>query len=128
MVIGEESAVAFEEAEQPGHQLEVGGHVGIVSVELEMAELQVDDVLDVAASGVEFAIDFRRFGGFGGERVGPPSRRCGNARRRDEEEAHGKRKHGTKERARQRGPEHKLQTRRAPMSQRHTDSSCDVWA
>jgi len=48
-------AIVADEVEQMWHLLQVGGHVGVVALQVGVVELNVDDVLNPAVSGVELA-------------------------------------------------------------------------
>src|SRR5262249_21516336 len=53
-VVGDR-AVALQEAQQVGHLLQVGGHVRVVTREVRVVELDVDDVLDRALRRLQLA-------------------------------------------------------------------------
>jgi len=65
VVVGEQGAVVADEVEQARHLLEIGGDVRVVAAEMRVVELDVDDVLDVAARRLELttAGSIRRCGG-----------------------------------------------------------------
>ena len=46
VMFSKERALVFEEVQQIGHLLEVGGHVRVVAPKVDVVELDVDDVLD----------------------------------------------------------------------------------
>jgi hypothetical protein len=96
--IAEQRAIAFEKLEQAGHLLEIRGNIREVARELEMAELNINDVLDVAASGIEFAFGFWRFGTLI-DKGGFACRRRRNSWGNSKKERHGYRERTTKERA-----------------------------
>ena len=54
MVIGEQSALVLEEIQQIGHQLEIGRHIRIISAEMDIVELDMDDVLDAVVEPAVF--------------------------------------------------------------------------
>src|SRR6202040_2639648 len=60
VVIAGESAVIHEKVEEMRHLLEVGGNVRVIASEVNVVELNVNDVLDFAMSGVQRALATRR--------------------------------------------------------------------
>jgi hypothetical protein len=63
VVVGGESAVTADEVEQVRHLLQIGGDGRVVSTEMDVVELKVDDVLDRIVAGGEPAGGMRRGGG-----------------------------------------------------------------
>src|SRR5438132_10103606 len=55
VVIGEQDTILFNEVEQVGHLLKVGGNVRVITPEVCVVELNIDHVLNVAASRIEHA-------------------------------------------------------------------------
>ena len=49
VVVGQQRSVAADEVEQVRHLLQIGRHVRVVTQEVRVVELDIDDVLDVAA-------------------------------------------------------------------------------
>ena len=47
-MVGHERAVHCEETEQVGHLLQVRWHIRVVSSEMDVVELNINDVLDVS--------------------------------------------------------------------------------
>ena len=55
MIIGHQRAVVGDEVEQVRHLFQVGRDAWVVTFEVRVIELNVDDVFDIAASRVELA-------------------------------------------------------------------------
>jgi hypothetical protein len=55
VVVREHGAILLHEVEQMGHLFEIGRHVAVVAPQMRIVELDMDDVLDLAARGVETA-------------------------------------------------------------------------
>jgi len=55
VIVREQRAVALDEVEQVRHLLEVRRHVRVVTPEVGVVELDVDDVLDVVAGRLQVA-------------------------------------------------------------------------
>jgi hypothetical protein len=59
VMVGEEGAVVLEKVEEVGHLLEVGGNVRVITGEMDVVEMYIDDVLDSAPpwnSGSRFGL------------------------------------------------------------------------
>ena len=55
MVVGQQDAIAVQEIEQVRHLLEVGGNVRVITGEMDVVEMYIDDVLDSAPRGIQGA-------------------------------------------------------------------------
>jgi hypothetical protein len=54
-MVGAQGSLVLKELQQVGHLLQVGRHIWVVAPQVHIVELNVDDVLDLATSRIEFA-------------------------------------------------------------------------
>jgi hypothetical protein len=56
MVVGEQTPLVFQELKKMGHLFQVGGDIGVVTLEVDVIKLNVDDVLDGTSSRLQSAL------------------------------------------------------------------------
>ena len=64
MVVGQQCALTFQEIQKVGHLLEVGRHIGVVTAQMHIVELNLHDMGDAAAETAARA-RLRRIGSVG---------------------------------------------------------------